>query len=126
MSVPAYVTMGGFIAVGTVCLTLGMGYMALVNKIDQVPQMVKTQIESLTKDFGLRMDWQSQRVDRIESEIDRRTQDRYTLTEHKRWCKTAELINTANGWKCPDIDRPNSRIEFAPQLRGWTSKDKQK
>jgi hypothetical protein len=122
VSVPAYVTIGGFIAVGTVCLTLGMGYMSLINKIDQVPMMVKTQLESITKDFGTRMDWQAQRVDRIEGEMDRRTQDRYTRSEHDRWCKTAELVNTANGWKCPELDK--SRLEFAPRLQGWDTDPK--
>jgi hypothetical protein len=122
VSVPAYVTIGGFVAVGTVCLTLGMGYMSLINKIDQVPAMVKVQLENITKDFGIRMDWQSQRVDRIESEIDRRTQDRFTLTDHNRWCQTAELVNTGTGWKCPDVER--SRLEYAPKLKGWQTAPK--
>jgi len=117
MTVPAYVTIGGFIAVGTVCLTLGMGYMALINKIDEVPRVVKLQIESLAKDVTQRMDFQSTRVDRIERELDSRTQDRYTYTDHTQWCQTAELVNTASGWKCPDVKR--SRIEFAPRLQGW-------
>lgn len=116
LSVPAYVVVGGLFAVGTGCLALGMGYMSLINKIERVPEMVKVQIESLTKDFSQRIDVQSSRVDRIENEMASRTADRYTRTDHDRWCKTAELVNTASGWKCPDVEK---RIEFAPQLKGW-------
>jgi len=58
------------------------------------------------------------RLTRLEVEMDKRTQDRYTSTDHDRWCKTAELINSNNGWKCPALDM-RQPLEYAPRLKGW-------
>jgi len=109
-------------AIGLAGAGAGAAYSSIVSKIESVPREINAKIETVTRDISQRIGFAETRVDRIENELDRRTQDRYTATDHSRWCRTAELVNTASGWKCPDLGTAQPRLEFAPRLQGWDQK----
>jgi len=84
---------------------------------DQINE-VKQEVSAVRAVLEASITQTNTRLTRIEVEMEKRTADRYTRTEHERWCRTTELVNQNNGWKCPNLDH-SERLEYAPRLQGW-------
>lgn len=82
---------------------------------------VKATLQRLEERIINATDTISRRVDRLEYDLESKTRDRYTQTDHTTWCNITEAVNVNNGWKCgraPEKQRPP---EYAPRLKGWTT-----
>lgn len=80
---------------------------------------IKTAIERLGDKLTSELGTQANRIGRLEAEMQARTVDRYTKTEHELWCSRTEQANAANGWRCATLD---GRLQFAPRTQGWDLK----
>lgn len=80
---------------------------------------IKSAIERLGYKLVTELGGQSARIGRLEADMQNRTADRYTRTEHELWCSRTEQANAALGWKCGNLE---GRIQFAPRLQGWENK----
>jgi len=80
---------------------------------------IKVAIERLGDRLTAELGTQATRIGRLEAEMQARTQDRYTKTEHELWCSRTEQANITTGWKCADLE---GRIRFAPRVNGWDAK----
>lgn len=77
---------------------------------------IKIAIERLSDKLSSELGNQSGRIGRLEAEMQARTQDRFTKTEHELWCSRTEQANVNTGWKCAQLD---GRVQFAPRVNGW-------
>lgn len=100
------------VLIGAVAL-VGATYTA-TSHLNEIKVAIQRLGDKLAVDIGNHSD----RIGRIETELQNRTADRYTRSEHDLWCSRTEQANIASGWKCASL---SGRIEFAPRVNGWTA-----
>lgn len=119
LSVPFLLVIVGAVTLVGVTVTITNQFNTVTSSNALQFQEIKTAIDSLKTFLTAQIGSQSDRIGRMEMELERRTSDRYTRSEHNQWCRTTEAINANNGWKCADLEK---RLEFAPRVTGWEAK----
>lgn len=101
------------VLIGAVAL-VGATYTATIQFAE-----IKSAIERLGDKLVNELTGQAAHISRLESEMNARTADRFTRSEHELWCSRTEQANAAIGWKCANLE---GRLQFAPRLHGWENK----
>lgn len=77
-------------------------FAAIKHSIDKL----STRVEALSAEF-------KQRISEVETQA---LADRYTRTDHDRWCLEAERTNSASGWRCPSFRGRETRSSWTSRL----------
>jgi hypothetical protein len=72
---------------------------------------IQSDIKSITVTLNNYIDRQDERVDRLETALDRRTAERWTKNDQALFCAKTEAIPGNKGWKCGETENGRATLE---------------